>query len=79
MLCRLLSLLGDQLLKSFFLPKCCHCGKIGYIQPNCFMLKPHEYVKYSRNSHEGLFTMRVVLTRLDDMKKIESSKSQVFS
>jgi hypothetical protein len=83
MLClslRLLSLLGDKLLKSLFLPKCYHCGKIGHIQPNCFMLKPHEHVKdslYSRNSHEGLFNMRVALTRLDDMKKqtIQSHKS----
>jgi hypothetical protein len=42
-----------------FVPTCYHGDKVGYIQPNCFKLKPYELVSdesYNGNSHEGCLT-----------------------
>lgn len=57
-----------------FFPACHYHGKIGHIQPMCFMLRPREHVNensYQRNNYEGLFEMMmVVLNRLDELEII---------
>jgi hypothetical protein len=43
-----------------FVPTCYHCGKVGYIQPHCFNLKPHVQKNknfVSRKDCEGLVMM----------------------
>ena len=64
-----------------FVPTCHHCGKMGYIRPHCFNLKPHVQKNknsVSRKDCEGLFKMmKGVLSRLDQFEKVHKPRPKI--